>query len=509
MRLPNTQKPSRPVYSPAGRVWFLRHGSRKRLLWLSIAMLWACLAACRPQPTPSPSPTSTIILATENPTPAENHVFLPAVVGPAAPTSTLAPSPSVTPSPTATRKPTRTPAPTATPLPPAIFKPGWGVQAHLFGVDIDQVLNWAQGTGVEWIKQQVEWTNIEYAQGEYDWRELDQIVDKTTGYGLKLMLSVNHAPTWTRLESEEYGPPNDPAEFGRFMGVLAERYTDKVAAYELWNEPNLRREWHGEDLDPALFVALIREGALAVQSADPSAQIISGAPAVTGINDGETAVDDRVYLQGMVAAGVGQWVDGIGVHPYGFANPPQERSGDAIHASASHNNHPSFFFRDTLEDYRAILVNGGLASSLLWVTEFGWPSVDGLGAMDTTGWEYAQSRDRKAAGRVYRAGVPDRRRPGLDRANDLVEPKHRHDLGGKPARICLQPAETRRQLPSRLHCRPHCGAGVRQRRWLVGRPLLPRFMTASKKSPIPMSLTRRGYCVQWGHKDGGPVRRVR
>ena len=49
-----------------------------------------------------------------------------------------------------------------------------------------------------------------------------------------------------------------------------------------------------------------------------------------------------------------------------------------------------FFFRDTLEDYRAVLVEGDLGDLPLWVTEFGWPSVDGLGMVDTTGWEYAR-----------------------------------------------------------------------------------------------------------------------
>ncbi len=321
----------------------------------------------------------------------ENTIYLPAVG-----VEDDSPSPfKTTPTPiipfSRSGSPTPIPVtPTATPLPPAVFKPGWGTQVHLFGVDLDQTLSWAQGTGVEWIKQQVEWTNIEYQPGQYDWRELDRIVEKVNGYGFKLMLSVNHAPAWTRTDPLEYGPPHDPAEFGRFMGVVAARYPGRVAAYELWNEPNLRREWRGEALDPALFVTLIRAGSLAIRAADPAADVISGAPAVTGINDGETAVDDRVYLQGMVTAGVGEWVDGVGVHPYGFANPPQERWDDATHHAPSHNNHPSFFFRDTLEDYRAILTGGGLGSLPLWVTEFGWPSVDGLGSTDTTGWEYAR-----------------------------------------------------------------------------------------------------------------------
>jgi hypothetical protein len=302
------------------------------------------------------------------------------------PTATLPPTPVLP----ATPVPTPTPSPTPTPLPPVAVKPGWGVQVHLFGVAQDHVLAWAQGIGAEWIKQQVEWNNIEHQPGEYDFRELDRIVGKSKEHGLKLMLSVNHAPAWTRSETQEYGPPHDPAEFGRFMGVLAARYKGNVAAYELWNESNLRREWHGEPLDPALFVALIREGSQAVRAADPAARVISGGPAVTGINDGETAVDDRVYFRGMVAAGLSQWVDGAGVHPYGFGNPPQERWDDAEHRAPSHNNHPSFFFRDTLEDYRAILVEGGATDLPLWVTEFGWPSVDGFKPVDTTGREFAR-----------------------------------------------------------------------------------------------------------------------
>lgn len=366
--------------------------SRRLVKLASLLLLIVGLAACRPPATPTASPTppaSPVVMASPAPPVSGHTLYIPIVGAGSSPSPVSTATPS-TASATLGTPTAKAPPPTATPLPPAVYKPDWGIQVHLFGVDIDQTLSWAQGTGVGWIKQQVEWTNIENKPGEYDWRELDRIVDKANGYGFRLMLSVNHAPTWTRTEPLEYGPPHDPAEFGRFMGVLAARYRGRVAAYELWNEPNLRREWRGEPLDPALFVALIREGSLAIRAADPLARIISGGPAVTGINDGETAVDDRSYLRGMVAAGVGDWVDGIGVHPYGFANPPEEHWNDPTHRAPSHNNHPSFFFRDTLENYRAILVEGGSGSLPLWITEFGWPSTDGLGEVDTTGWEYAR-----------------------------------------------------------------------------------------------------------------------
>jgi hypothetical protein len=83
-------------------------------------------------------------------------------------------------------------------------------------------------------------------------------------------------------------------------------------------------------------------------------------------------------------------VDGIGAHPYGFANPPEESWQDTVHAASGHNDHPSFFFRDTLEDYRAIMLAFGDSEHQIWVTEFGWPSVVGMESADVTGWEYAR-----------------------------------------------------------------------------------------------------------------------
>jgi len=113
-----------------------------------------------------------------------------------------------------------------------------------------ETLGWAQGLGVGWVKQQVEWHTIEHGPDDLDWETLDYVVDACQSFGFKLLLSVTHAPDWTRAVELESGPPADYAEFGRFMGQLATRYQGRVAAYELWNEPNLAREWRGDRLDP-------------------------------------------------------------------------------------------------------------------------------------------------------------------------------------------------------------------------------------------------------------------
>jgi len=337
-------------------------------LALGLLVLALLLPSCLSPPAPTPTPTPTL-------PPEEYRLYLPGTFNSAGATPTPLPSP--TPS-------------GPTPLPPPVFKPGAGVQVHLLAGDPTQTLRWAQGLGVEWVKQQVDWNLIEHGPGDLEWEPLDRVVDLCEAFDLRLLISVVNAPGYLRTDPTWFGPPADYAQFRRFMQQMAERYRGRVDAYELWNEPNLAREWTGDVLDPARFVALVAEGAQGVRAGDPAALVVSGAPGVTGINDGVTAIDDRAYLRGMLAAGVAQWVDGVGAHPYGFANPPEASASDPEQVAPSHNSHPSFFFRDTLEDYRAILLEYGAGDLPIWVTEFGWPSVEGMGEMDTTGWEYAR-----------------------------------------------------------------------------------------------------------------------
>jgi len=346
---------------------------------------WGAMTLFSPQATPmsplltpaSPLPTPASPLPTPTPLPGSaplpvipaTRVFLPLVF---AGRASLTPTPAPTPVP-----PTPVPPPTATPLPPAIFKPSFGVQIDPNANDLSQVLRWAQGMGCGWIKVQLEWGMVEERPGEYRWTELDRLVGLSNDFNFNLLVSVVDAPSWMREAGGVSGPPQHPADFGTFMGALATRYAGRVAAYELWNEPNLAREWHGATLGAAEYVTLLAAGSQAVRQADSQARVISAGLGVTGIDDGVNAIDDRRFLREMLAAGAGQWVDGIGVHPYGYGNPPWERAADATHKTTGWNEHPSFFFLDTLEDYHALIVAAGLDLPL-WPTEFGWPVAEGI-----------------------------------------------------------------------------------------------------------------------------------
>lgn len=297
-----------------------------------------------------------------------------------------------TPSPVATQ----TPVATATAVYPIYSGPPLnkfeaGIQLHLHREDINQLFGYLRTLGLGWVKNQISWKLYQPESDRFDdfrWRELDGLVAAAEREGMKLMLSVAKAPEWSRNTSELDGPPADFSNFQAFMTYIASRYRGRVHAYELWNEPNLQREWNGMPLDANTFVNLIQAGANGVRQVDSEVILISGAPATTGINDGVTAIDDRVFLQSMLTSGVTDYVDGIGAHPYGWANPPDSTFTNPDTSIPSHNNHPSFFFLDTLQDYRQILEQAGHSDIPIWATEFGWGSYDGLGIPPPEGISY-------------------------------------------------------------------------------------------------------------------------
>lgn len=311
-----------------------------------------------------------------------------------APAQPVTPVPvSATPLPTTVAAtPAATTAPAATVVPAATPTPGmpqntatnvgfaYGIQLHLPNQNVPQVIQAASALDVTWVKQQIEWAIYEANAGNINWAPLDEMVNAMDAAGFNILLSVGSAPGWARDSDQEKGPPTDYQTYANFIGQLAQRYKGKVDAYEIWNEQNLRREWNTpRGISAASYVELLRLAYTAIKNADSSALVVTGGLAPTGFNDGVNAIDDRVYLRQMYAAGVAEWSDAIGAHPNGWANPPDSTCcRNNRPAVPAWDDHPSFFFKQTLADYRQIMVENGDSGTFVWPTEFGWGSNDGL-----------------------------------------------------------------------------------------------------------------------------------
>jgi len=100
--------------------------------------------------------------------------------------------------------------------------------------------------------------------------------------------------------------------------------------------------------------------------------VISAGLAPTGFNDGVNAINDRLFLNGLYAAGIAEISDAIGAHPGGWANPPDAVCCNPSVGVSTHFEDRSFYFLDTLTDYRQIMEQNNDGNTPIWVTKFGW-----------------------------------------------------------------------------------------------------------------------------------------
>lgn len=284
---------------------------------------------------------------------------------------------------------TNTPVPpTPTPLPIEVRRFQLGVQVQ---VSYDLMDQWtdvaANQLGVNWVKQQVRWEDIETERDVFDWTVMDTYLPSAQNQGLKVLISVVTAPEWARepgVNLERHGPPANPQDYADFVTTILERYPDMIHAVEVWNEQNLDREWTSTGgLTAANYITLLRTSYQAIKAVDPGVIVVSGALSPTGVSDGVGAWDDFVYMDQMIAAGLLNYTDCVGAHHNGINVNPDYRFNEvpndpsATFRGPFDNQHHSWSFRSTLEGYAQKIAAAG-GDQKLCVTEFGWASAEGL-----------------------------------------------------------------------------------------------------------------------------------
>ena len=413
---------------------------------LFFVVMFAIFTACQPQPpilvyvTPThegeiagvgtavPTVVSTAaVTASATPTVAATETLAPQSTGPTATFEGAVVVPGYSLPPTSTPRPTNTVPPSATPVPgttqppppttePPTSQPGTpqaalpNLDPSRMGIQLDPTLSqddWTdalidiQKLGVKWLKVQVAWKQLQPTNAQeisVDFRRLEIYLETAYNHGLDVLVSIAKAPNWARSNQTEDGPPDNPQALVDFLNLFLQEVGPSIDAIEIWNEPNLSREWQGQPINGQTYMKYFVPAHNAIQGyvqamqTDPQRPrnfplyVITAGLAPTGDSDGSR--DDRAYLQEMYSAGLSQYPDAyIGVHPYSWANPP-----DATCCSPGDpgwDDNPRFFFSDNITDYRDIMVRNGDSEGKMWATEFGyatWEYFPGAPPEEWMGW---------------------------------------------------------------------------------------------------------------------------
>jgi hypothetical protein len=241
--------------------------------------------------------------------------------------------------------------------------------APLGGVNIEAVSSGATLAGVDReiaqaralhakvVRTAVSWSAMEPGgPGQIDPRALaiaDRLVSDAAADNIKVIMIADSTPCWASsapasllstcvpgISSKVNAwPPINPASYASFVAYLAQRYGTRLAAIEVWNEPDQANELYFAGPEkPQHYAAVLRAAYPAIKQANPNVLVLAGS--LVGANG--------VFLRDLYAAGIKGYYDGLAVH----------------------------FYTLTLASLRSIhevqVANGD--TKPLWLDEFGWSS---------------------------------------------------------------------------------------------------------------------------------------
>ena len=250
-----------------------------------------------------------------------------------------------------------------------------GIQTHVLWASVDDAgmlrqLDLVKSSGARMTRVDVGWASLQERSGDewsaYHLGRLDRLVAAANARGIDLLLTFMNTPCWAASapDSVKQGcqgawwdrgvtayPPSDAGAYASALAFLAARYGDKVAAWEVWNEPNHPDFWHSSD-QARDYVRLLKAAYPAVKAANPRATVIGGA----------LSTSDYAFTQRLYDLGAKGSFDAFSVHPYSDdLSPLDTRPG----ADARYS-----FVRGVPKIRQTMLANGD--SRPLWLTESGW-----------------------------------------------------------------------------------------------------------------------------------------
>ena len=131
----------------------------------------------------------------------------------------------------------------------------------------------------------VAWRDVNPAPGVFDWSILDRRVSQAEAWGGRPLLVLGLTPQWaaadpaagdSRWGAGSSSPPANIDSWTTYIRAVSSRYGNRIGAYELWNEANLKTFWTG---DAKQMLDLAAAAYPVIKQNSPGATVL--APSVT------------------------------------------------------------------------------------------------------------------------------------------------------------------------------------------------------------------------------------
>ena len=201
--------------------------------------------------------------------------------------------------------------------------------------------------------------------------------------GFKILLSV----------LGDRGQATNPTYQDGYAHDLANMARAGADAIEVWNEPNIDREWQSGQINGGSYTQLLAKAYNAIKAVNPNTMVVSAAPAPTGFwgaaGCADSGCNDNAFIGQMAAAGAANYMDCIGTHYNEGVVGPDQTSGDPRGNSGYYTR---YFWGMVNTYYNAF---GGARK--LCFTELGYLTPEGYPSLQSTAPNFAWAENTTVA----------------------------------------------------------------------------------------------------------------
>jgi hypothetical protein len=257
---------------------------------------------------------------------------------------------------------------------------------------------WDNGTG---------WSQIELAKGDFRWDNLEGALTNAESKGMTDILYVlGTTPEWaaTKVNDSDYPQPgaaSAPAnldDWDAWVMAVVETFGDRINAYQIWNEANLKNFYNGT---PKQMAEMTKRAYDIIKANDPDALVVSASPSTR-----LASAFDRFFPEYLAELKALDWpIDVVAIHTY------PDGAGDPAARGA------------LIAKAQAALSAAGAPDLPLWDTELNY-GLAGPGEIPRS-----EITGPRAAGFVVRTYIDDLRY-GIDRSYWYIWTLREYDLLG-------------------------------------------------------------------------------
>ncbi|MFH1587476.1 MAG: beta-galactosidase [Candidatus Diapherotrites archaeon] len=145
--------------------------------------------------------------------------------------------------------------------------------------------NEMEDAGVEIVREWINWAIIEPENNNYDWEEMDAMVEDTTERGIEILGIFLMMPSWAKTNEEcsksDFCEPKDITDFKEFAKKVAERYDGKhshgeIKYFEIMNEIPVPLSFEFDESDSKGYSKWLINGYEGVKEGNPYAKVMMG-----------------------------------------------------------------------------------------------------------------------------------------------------------------------------------------------------------------------------------------